>query len=113
MAKLKTLALSILPTILTTTVEKSAGFSLPQNASDPVARAAAIRATQAGFFYGNAVAGGPSYPSGLLGDAKVAEDVAAEQLEALPEIALITDDSTIAAATSAKVSDCVLTGMVS
>lgn len=86
-----------------TQIERIASYTLPQHASDPLVRALAIDATRAGFSYGAAVAGGPYYPTGLLGDAKVAEDVAAEQTEGLPEMTLITEDGVVATATSGKV----------
>lgn len=84
-------------------VATALSYTLPQHASLPLVRALAVDATRAGFNYGAAVAGGPYYPTGLLGDAKVAVDVATEQTEALPEIALTAEDGTVAAATSGKV----------
>lgn len=78
-------------------------FTIPQEAPDPVLRATAINTTRAGFLYGPAVAGGPFYPTGLLGDAKVAADVANEQLEATPETVLIAEDAARASASTPQV----------
>lgn len=53
-----------------------ASYEIPQRASDPASRQEAINATRTGFLYGPAVAGGPLYPTGPLGNAKVAADIA-------------------------------------
>lgn len=74
-------------------------YTLPQNAKDALARAAAIEATKLGFTYGPAVAGGPYYPAGVLGVAKAAADSASLQLEVAPELLLAGNDSVAAAAT--------------
>ncbi|KAJ4390851.1 hypothetical protein N0V93_004450 [Gnomoniopsis smithogilvyi] len=76
----------------------AAAYTLPQDSSDPLDRAAAILTTQLGFTYGAAVAGGPYYPSGALGTVKAAADQAAIQLEVLPETALSATDTAAATA---------------
>lgn len=76
----------------------TAEYTLPQDSSNPVARSAAVDITQAGFEYGPPVAGGPAFPSGVLGVTRVAADVALLQFEVNPEIVLTADDSTVAAA---------------
>lgn len=94
---------SALLTLFTSYIRGSAGYTLPQNAPFPLLRSSAINVTRAGFLYGDAVAGGPFYPTGKLGLAKVAVDVAAEQSEALPEQVLIDTDAAAANASSAEV----------
>lgn len=80
-------------------VERAATtYTLPQDSSDPLGRAAAIAITQLGFTYGAAVAGGPYYPSGALGLVKTAADQVAIQLEVLPEGALSAKDTAAATA---------------
>lgn len=80
-------------------VERAATtYTLPQDSSDPLVRAAAIEVTQLGFTYGAAVAGGPYYPSGALGLVKTAADQVAIQLEVLPEGALSAKDTAAATA---------------
>lgn len=73
-------------------------YTLPQDSSDPLGRAAAIITTQLGFTYGTAVAGGPYYPSGALGLVKTAADQVAIQLEVVPEGALSATDTAAATA---------------
>lgn len=68
-------------------------YTLPQDSSNPLGRAAAIAITQLGFTYGAAVAGGPYYPSGALGLSKAAADQVAIQLEVVPEGLLSGDDT--------------------
>lgn len=68
------------------------GYSIPQGPADSVRRGAAINTTRAGFLYGPAVAGGPSYPSGPLGKAKVAGDIRDQQLETVPNNVLVAED---------------------
>ncbi len=67
-------------------------YSLPQNAQNAQIRAAAITATQAGFSYGPPVAGGPFFPAGDIGKAKIAADMALETQEAVPVVTMITGD---------------------
>ncbi|KAF2443465.1 Lipoxygenase [Karstenula rhodostoma CBS 690.94] len=68
------------------------GYTIPQGPADAVRRGEAINTTRAGFIYGPAVAGGPFYPSGPLGKAKVDGDIGNEQLEAVPNSALVAKD---------------------
>lgn len=76
----------------------ASAYTLPQNSNDPLGRAAGIAATQLGFTYGAAIAGGPYYPSGALGLVKTAADQVAIQLEVLPEGALAAKDTAAATA---------------
>ncbi|KAL5399949.1 hypothetical protein PMIN06_005389 [Paraphaeosphaeria minitans] len=68
------------------------GYTIPQGPADAVRRGAAINTTRAGFLYGPAVAGGPLYPSGTLGQAKIAADIENEQLETTPNTVLVAED---------------------
>lgn len=83
---------------LTAHVPHVVGYSIPQHAVLPLARALAIDVTRNGFTYGPSVGGGPFYPAGLLGLAKDAVDVAAEGIESAAELALTTADEVVAAA---------------
>nr|QCS26861.1 putative manganese lipoxygenase [Didymosphaeria variabile] len=83
----------ILLVVCTTWLGKALGFTIPKEAADPVHRALAINTTRASFLYGPAVAGGPFYPSGSLGQAKVAADIANEQLETQPNTILVAEDT--------------------
>lgn len=69
-------------------------FSLPQNDSGSLARSLAIATKQAGYLYGPPVAGGPYFPTGLLGVAKAAADQAEIQLDEAPVLAAIAVDTT-------------------
>ncbi|KAK7185425.1 arachidonate 8-lipoxygenase [Paraphaeosphaeria sporulosa] len=69
------------------------GYTIPQGPADAVRRGVAINTTRAGFLYGPAVAGGPLYPSGPLGKAKVAADIGNEQLETTPNSLLVAEDT--------------------
>ena len=71
---------------------EAAGYTIPQKASDPVARAEAIEEIRAGFLYGPAVAGGPLYPTGPLGQKKVALDIRNIQSESGPNSLIVQDD---------------------
>lgn len=84
--------------LLSTHIDNVAAYSIPQKAVLPLARSLAIDVTRAGFTYGPSVAGGPFYPSGLLGLAKNAVDVAAEGIESAAELVLTTADQLAAAA---------------
>lgn len=75
-------------------------YTLPQDSSDPIARAAAIAVTQVGFTYGPPVAGGPYYPSGILGSARAAADLAELQSDLTAEEVLTAEDSALATAGS-------------
>lgn len=68
-------------------------YTLPKDSHDPLERAAALAVTRAGFTYGPAVAGGPYYPSGVLGTVKAAADLAALQADLTPEDILTAEDS--------------------
>lgn len=75
-------------------------YTLPKDSHDPVGRAAALGVTRAGFTYGPAVAGGPYYPSGVLGTAKAAADLASLQADLTAEDILTAEDSALALAGS-------------
>jgi hypothetical protein len=76
-------------------------YSLPQDSSDPSARAASLDATRAGYEYGPPVAGGPYYPAGALGAAKGAADLASLQADLAPQEALVGIDVVAANASAA------------
>lgn len=61
-------------------------YTITQNSPNPLTRAAAINVVRLNFLYGPPVAGGPSFPTGALGLAKVANDLANVQLELNPEL---------------------------
>ena len=78
-------------------------YSLPSNDSFSLTRSLDIVTKQLGYLYGPPVAGGPYFPTGVLGLAKVAADGAAITLDEAPELvasALDTTDSTTSAALS-------------
>ncbi|ROW13068.1 hypothetical protein VPNG_05958 [Cytospora leucostoma] len=75
-----------------------ARYTTTRASSDPKARAAALAVIQAGFTYGPAVAGGPYYPSGILGTAKAAADLALLQTDLTAEEVLTAEDSAAAIA---------------
>lgn len=94
-----TIAAVLKNTALPPLVERAAAaYTLPQNASQPAARTAALVVTQLGFTYGTAVAGGPYFPSGVLGTARAAADGVDIQLEVVPEVGLSTKDAAAATA---------------
>lgn len=62
-------------------------FSIPQDAATPLLRSTAVLAKQLTFLYGPPVAGGPAYPTGVLGLLKVTADLASIQLDLTPEAA--------------------------
>ncbi|KAG6364391.1 hypothetical protein INS49_005992 [Diaporthe citri] len=76
-------------------------YSLPQDSSDPAARSAELDATRAGYEYGPPVAGGPYYPSGELGAAKGAADLASLQADLTPQEAFVGKDAAAATAANA------------
>ncbi|KAF1979237.1 Lipoxygenase [Bimuria novae-zelandiae CBS 107.79] len=78
--------------LCSTQIGRVASFTIPQHAVDPVRRKADINTTRAGFLYGPAVAGGPLYPTGPLGNAKVAADVANVRVETTPNTILVQED---------------------
>lgn len=73
-------------------------YTLPQDSTDPLARAAAIAVTQAGFTYGAPPAGGPYYPSGVLGTVRAAADLASLEVDLTAEEVLTAEDSAAATA---------------
>lgn len=75
-------------------------YTLPKDSLDPLGRAAALAVTRAGFTYGPPVAGGPYYPSGVLGSAKAAADLATLQADLTAEEILTAEDSASATAGS-------------
>ena len=81
----------------------AAAYKITQRAPDPVMRQQAIDATREEFLYGPAVAGGPLYPTGPGGNAKVAADIADVQRETSPNTALVQQDVARAANSSAQV----------
>lgn len=71
-------------------------YSLPKNSPNTQLRAEGIKVVQGNFLYGPAVAGGPYYPTGVLGLAKDTYDQAQLQLELTPETANTATDTTLA-----------------
>ncbi|KAJ4388073.1 hypothetical protein N0V93_008678 [Gnomoniopsis smithogilvyi] len=84
--------------LLVVQIHSVLGYSIPQHAVLPLARALAIDVIRNGFTYGSPVGGGPYYPAGLVGLAKVAVDVTAEEMESAAELALTTTDEVTATA---------------
>lgn len=76
-------------------------YSLPQDSSDPAVRSAELDAKRAGYEYGPPVAGGPYYPSGELGAAKGAADLASLQADLTPQEAFVAKDAAAATAANA------------
>ncbi|RMY43021.1 hypothetical protein D0865_11552 [Hortaea werneckii] len=72
-------------------------YSVPQNALDELIRSAGITTKQLGFNYGAPLAGGPSYPTGLLGLARIATDLLSLQLDITPQLVNVALDDTAAA----------------
>jgi hypothetical protein len=65
----------------------SGSYSIPQKSLSSIVRAANIAIVRGAFLYGPPLAGGPAYPSGLLGLAKDVQDTVNIQLDLTPEIA--------------------------
>lgn len=65
-----------------------APYSIPQQSSSfiHVAREASLATVRATFLYGSPVAGGPYYPTGPLGVAKVLQDASSINLELTPQL---------------------------
>jgi len=61
-------------------------YTIPQESTDAIIRAVNLALVRTGFLYGPPLAGGPAYPSGLLGLAKDMQDLVNLQLEATPEL---------------------------
>ncbi|KIY00634.1 uncharacterized protein Z520_03297 [Fonsecaea multimorphosa CBS 102226] len=75
-------------------------YSLPQDDLLDLTRGADIATKQLGYLYGPPVAGGPFFPTGALGLARVLADQAEIQLDEAPVLAAIavdTTDSTVSA----------------
>lgn len=87
---LRPLSLNLL-TLYGTLLSSAAAYSIPQNGTS-AQRQQAIDATREEFLYGPAVAGGPFYPTGPKGNAKVAADIADVQRETTPNTALVQLD---------------------
>ncbi|RMY31408.1 hypothetical protein D0865_15008 [Hortaea werneckii] len=79
-------------------------YSVPQNALDELIRSAGITTKQLGFNYGAPLAGGPSYPTGLLGLARIATDLVSLQLDIAPQLVNVALDDTAAALAVGEVS---------
>jgi len=62
-------------------------FSIPQHAVTPLLRSTGVLAKQLTFLYGPPVAGGPAYPTGVLGLLKVTTDLASIELDLSSEAA--------------------------
>ncbi|KIW10388.1 hypothetical protein PV08_11350 [Exophiala spinifera] len=69
------------------------GYLLPQNDSHALLRSTDILTKQAGYLYGPPVAGGPYFPSGVLGVAKAAADQVEIQLDEAPILAATAVDA--------------------
>jgi hypothetical protein len=93
--------ISLLNQLLT---PKQQSYTITQNSKDPIIRAANLAIVRSSFLYGSPIAGGPYYPSGVLGLAKDVKDVADIQLELTPELALTVLDAGKATVDSPKVS---------
>lgn len=76
-------------------------YSLPSDAADPTLRSEGITVKQAGFLYGPPVAGGPYFPTGDLGLARVAVDGAEIQADLIPVRAAADSDTTESVASAA------------
>ncbi|KAI0158520.1 lipoxygenase [Pestalotiopsis sp. NC0098] len=76
-------------------------YSLPSDAADPMLRSEGIVVKQAGFLYGPPVAGGPYFPTGDLGLARVAVDGAEIQADLVPVRAAADSDTTESVASAA------------
>ena len=80
-------------------------YSIATESSDPIIRAANLDIIRDAFLYGDAVGGGPYYPSGILGIAKDVLDITNIQLDLTPQILLAINDSKQAILDAAKVSN--------
>jgi hypothetical protein len=78
-------------------------YTITQDSKRPARRAAAIAVKRATFLYGPPVAGGPSFPSGPLGQERVALDQAFLKEDLVPELALAVTDAMAAVAGFPKV----------
>jgi hypothetical protein len=83
---------------------QTAPYTIPQKSTSPIIRAANLGIVRTAFLYGPPLAGGPFYPTGLLGIAKTALDFANIQTDLTPELALAGLDAAKATLDIAKVS---------
>ncbi|KAK5117547.1 hypothetical protein LTR62_004969 [Meristemomyces frigidus] len=68
-------------------------YYISQNSPNPLIRSTGVLAKALTFLYGPPVAGGPAYPTGVLGLLKVVADLASIQLDLTPESAqTVLDD---------------------
>ncbi|KAI7083145.1 Lipoxygenase [Hortaea werneckii] len=72
-------------------------YTVPQSTLDKVIRSAGITTKRLGFNYGLPLAGGPAYPTGLLGLARIATDLLSFQLDVTPQLVNVALDDTAAA----------------
>ncbi|KAK5245018.1 hypothetical protein LTS06_009470, partial [Exophiala xenobiotica] len=75
-------------------------YTLPQNDTRSLTRSLDITTKRLGYLYGPPVAGGPYFPTGVLGLAKVAADQVEIQLDEAPILAataVVAADSTLSA----------------
>ncbi|KAI6848119.1 Lipoxygenase [Hortaea werneckii] len=72
-------------------------YTVPQSTLDKVIRSAGIATKRLGFNYGLPLAGGPAYPTGLLGLARIATDLLSFQLDVTPQLVNVALDDTAAA----------------
>lgn len=78
-------------------------YTTPQQSTSRFTRSLNLALVRTTFLYGPPLGGGPSFPTGLLGAAKVAEDAANIQLDLVPELAAAAVDLAKAALDSPKV----------
>jgi hypothetical protein len=78
-------------------------YTIPQSSTNPLTRELTIDTVRTNFLYGPPLAGGPYYPSGILGIAKNALDVVNIQTDLTPELALAALDDVSAVADISKV----------
>lgn len=79
-------------------------YTITQKSTNSINRTANLDSVRAAFEYGSPVAGGPSFPNGSLGIAKVAVDFANAGTDLTPEIGLAGVDANQAIQDAAKVS---------
>jgi hypothetical protein len=86
-------------------------YTIPQHSTSSIIRAANLALVRGAFLYGSPLAGGPAYPSGLLGIAKDVQDVANIQIDLTPELANAAVDLAKATLDAPKVRKCGTTSM--
>lgn len=79
-------------------------YTVPQSTLDKVIRSTGITTKRLGFSYGSPLAGGPAYPTGLLGLARIATDLLSLQLGITPQLVNVALDDTAAALAVGEVS---------